>query len=382
MIILRYLIRETLKSQFAVFLVLMAIFITQRFVRVLAEASDGDIPASLVMGFLALKMPVLAALILPLSFFLGMMLAHGRFYVDSEMTVIRACGISEWYVARVMMLVALLFALLTGMLTLWVAPLAVETEYQMEDRIASESGLMSLIPGRFEETANKRAVMFVHDIPNNSKLDRVFLAQQDTEDATNRIQIVYARGGRVSENDDGSQQLVLTEGHQYEGKKGQNDFSVVEFEEYQIQIGEQQAEQKRRKMTAFPTAQLMNDDSLAAIAEFQWRIAIPLSIPFLVLIAVPMSAVDPRQGRFGKIMPALLLYLGYFLLLMASRKVLEDGKIPPELGLWWVHGIILLIGAMLIVRDRTLGVKIRARLRALYPKIGKQKSRASEKGSS
>lgn len=374
MIILRYLIRETLKSQFAVFLVLMAIFITQRFVRVLAEASDGDIPASLVMGFLALKMPVLAALILPLSFFLGMMLAHGRFYVDSEMTVIRACGVSEWYVARVMMLVALLFALLTGVLTLWLAPLAVETEYQMEDRIASEAGLMSLIPGRFEETANKNAVMFVHDISSNNNLNKVFLAQQDAEDAADRIQIVYAEGGKVSENDDGSQQLVLTQGHQYEGKKGRNDFSVVEFEEYQIQIGEQQAEQKRRKMTAFPTVQLIDDTSLAAIAEFQWRIAIPLSIPFLVLIAVPLSAVDPRQGRFGKIMPALLLYLGYFLLLMASRKVLEDGKIPPELGLWWVHGIILLIGATLIARDRTLGVKVRARVRSLNPVVKARKA--------
>lgn len=369
MIILRYLIRETLKSQFAVFLVLMAIFITQRFVRVLAEASDGDIPASLVMGLLALKMPVLAALILPLSFFLGMMLAHGRFYVDSEMTVIRACGVSEWYVARVMMLVALLFALLTGLLTLWLAPLAVETEYQMEDRIAAEAGLMSLIPGRFEETANKRAVMFVHDISGSNNLNKVFLAQQDAEDAANRIQIVYAQGGRVSENDDGSQQLVLTQGHQYEGKKGRNDFSVVEFEQYQIQIGEQKAEQKRRKMTAFPTIRLIDDNSLAAIAEFQWRIAIPLSIPFLVLIAVPLSSVDPRQGRFGKILPALLLYLGYFLLLMASRKVLEDGKIPPELGLWWVHGIILLIGAALIVRDRTFGVKVRARVRSLNPRV-------------
>lgn len=378
MIILRYLIRETLKSQFAVFLVLMAIFITQRFVRVLAEASDGDIPASLVMGFLALKMPVLAALILPLSFFLGMMLAHGRFYVDSEMTVIRACGVSEWYVARVMMLVALLFALLTGVLTLWLAPLAVETEYQMEDRIASEAGLMSLIPGRFEETANKNAVMFVHDISSNNNLNKVFLAQQDAEDAADRIQIVYAEGGKVSENDDGSQQLVLTQGHQYEGKKGRNDFSVVEFEEYQIQIGEQQAEQKRRKMTAFPTVQLIDDTSLAAIAEFQWRIAIPLSIPFLVLIAVPLSAVDPRQGRFGKIVPALLLYLGYFLLLMASRKVLEDGKIPPELGLWWVHGIILLIGATLIARDRTLGVKVRARVRSLNPVVKARKAELAD----
>lgn len=363
MLLLKYLLRETIKSQFAVFLVLMAIFITQRFVRVLADASDGDIPASLVLGFLALKMPVLAALILPLSFFLGIMLAHGRLYVDSEMTVMRACGVSEWYVARVMLVLAFLFAMVTGILTLWVAPMAVETEYQLEDRVAAEAGLMALIPGRFEETSNKRAVMFVHDISSENKLKKVFLAQHDSEAAIDDIQIVYAEGGYVQENKDGSQKLVLTNGSQYEGEKGQNDFHIVQFQEYQIQIAEQEAEQQRRKLSAYPTSQLWDDDSLSAIAEFQWRLAIPLSIPFLVLIAVPLSTVDPRQGRFGKIFPALLLYLGYFLLLMASRKVLEDGKIPPALGLWWVHAIILAIGAMLILKGRSFGVKVRAKIR-------------------
>ena len=125
-------------------------------------------------------------------------------------------------------------------------------------------------------------------------------------------------------------------------------------------------------MSAHPTSQLWEDDTLSATAEFQWRLAIPLSIPFLVLIAVPLSAVDPRQGRFGKILPALLLYLGYFPLLMASRKVLEDGKIPPALGLWWVHAVILMIGATLIMRDRSFGVMVRAKIRSKVKIPGKQ----------
>ena len=110
------------------------------------------------------------------------------------------------------------------------------------------------------------------------------------------------------------------------------------------------------------TAELLQDNSIEAMAELQWRIAIPLSIPFLVLIAVPLSAVDPRQGRFGKMFPAILLYLGYFMLLLASRRVLEDGKIPVQLGLWWVHGIMLMIGITLLSRDRKFGTELRAKL--------------------
>lgn len=365
MLIFRYLLKETFKSQLAVFLVLMAIFVTQKFVRVLAEASNGDIPAALVLNFLALRAPVLAALILPLSVFLGIMLAHGRLHVDSEMTVLRACGVSEWYVARVMLVLSVIMAMFSAVLTLWLSPLASEVEYQIEEQLSAESGLSALLPGRFEETANKKAVLFVQEIDGNNQLQNVFVAQHDSDKAGEFIHVVYSEGGYVTESADGSQKLTLTQGHQYEGTLGKRDYRVVDFEQYQIQISlaEEQAAQQRRKLSAYPTSELLADDSLDAIAEFQWRIAIPFSIPFLVLIAVPLSTVDPRQGRFGKLFPAIVLYLGYFLLLMMGREILEDGKIPPALGLWWVHLVILMVGMVLIMRSRTLGVKVRARIK-------------------
>ena len=363
-LIFRYLIRETLKSQSVVFLVLMAIFLTKNFVDVLADATNGDIPASLVLVFLALSTPVLAGIVLPLSLFLGILLAHGRLYVDSEMAVFHACGISEWYITRVMLLLAFVMALLTSVITLWLAPLSVENQYQLEEQIVVESGLTSLIPGRFQETANQKAVIFVHEITTEkNQLQRVFLAQHENEPSSQDLHIVYAQSGGVIEDADGSQKLILDGGTQYEGKHGQKDFHIVEFEEYQIQIAEQKAEQKRRRLSAYPTSQLISDKSLDAIAELQWRIAIPLSLPFLVLIAVPLSAVDRRHGRFGKMFPALMLYMGYFLLLMAGRKVLEEGKISPQLGLWWVHGLVFFIGGALISSGRSLGVSLLAKFR-------------------
>ena len=174
------------------------------------------------------------------------------------------------------------------------------------------------------------------------------------------MRVVYAQTGQVANNPDGTRNLVLKEGVQYEGEQSAKAYRKVEFDEYQIQIADKPAEEARRKVSVLPTAELWQDDSIEARAELQWRIAIPLSIPFLVLIAVPLSSVDPRQGRFGKMFPAILLYLGYFLLLLASRRVLEDGKMPPQLGLWWVHTIMLIIGIALIVRDRKTGTQLRA----------------------
>ncbi|MBU3021406.1 LPS export ABC transporter permease LptF [Aestuariibacter sp. A3R04] len=362
MLIFRYLIKETLKSQMAVFFILMAIFITLRFVRVLGDASDGDIPAGLVLGFLGLYAPILSSLVLPISAYLGILLAHGRLYVDSEMSVMKACGISEWYVTRVMLLLSVFIMLLTGFITLYLAPSAAESEYILREKARSEAGFSAIMPGRFTQTGNEKAVIFVRDVDGkNDELKRVFLSQNQQEGAEDRVRVVQAQTGHIQNNPDGTRNLVLREGVQYEGRQTEKEYRKIAFDEYQIQIADEDQDEPRRKVSVLPTMDLWQDDSIEARAELQWRIAIPLSIPFLVLIAVPLSSVDPRQGRFGKMFPAILLYLGYFLLLLASRRVLEDGKIPIQLGLWWVHGIMLAIGIALIVRDRRIGTALRAR---------------------
>lgn len=358
MLIFRYLLRETFKSQLAVFFILMSIFITLRFVRILGDATDGNVPADLVLGFITLYSPMLASLVLPISLFLGVMLAHGRLYVDSEMTVLKACGVSEWYIVRVTLFVAFIVSIATAVVTLYLAPLAMEKEYQLQEEAASKSGLAAVMPGRFQQTGDDNAVIFVHDIDTaNQSLRKVFLAQHSLSE--NDIHLIYAQSGRINQSQAGGQQLVLEKGTQYEGTTTANDYQVVQFDEYAVTIEQPNTQEERRKMVAIPTLELWSIDTIEAKAEFQWRIAIPLSLPFLVLIAVPLSAVDPRQGRFGKMLPALLLYLGYFLLLLASRRVMEDGKLPSFVGLWWVHVVMLIVGTALIARERRTGALIR-----------------------
>lgn len=329
-----------------------------RFVRILGDATDGNVPADLVIGFITLYSPVLASLILPISLFLGVMLAHGRMYVDSEMTVLKACGVSEWYVTRVTLFVAILVAAITAAVTLYLAPLALEKEYQLQEDAAAKSGLAAVISGRFQETGTDNSVIFVHDIDSETdSLKKVFLAQPSVGD--NNIHLIYSQSGRIQQGKLGEQQLVLEKGKQYEGTTTANDYQIVRFDEYSVTIKEANTQQQRRKLVAVPTTELWGMSSIEAKAELQWRIAIPLSLPFLVLIAVPLSAVDPRQGRFGKMLPALLLYLGYFLLLLASRRIMEDGKLPSMIGLWWVHLVMLLVGSGLLMRDRKTGAVLR-----------------------
>ncbi|MBY6064679.1 LPS export ABC transporter permease LptF [Pseudidiomarina sediminum] len=363
--IFRYLMRETFKSQIAVLVVLMTIFVSQKFVRVLADASAGEIPGDLVIKLLGLNLPALAALILPLSLFLGILLAHGRIYADNEMTVLHACGVSEWYVARVTLVVACVLALITATLTLWMVPWSLEKEREVEEKARSDSGLSVIFPGRFQQASNQKAVIFVQGLTETGDLDEVFVAQS-LRDENNRVvggSVVMADTGSVVATDTGSQQLVLNDGTRYARNSGEGDYQVMEFTRYQLQIKEQESTEYSRKLEAYSTPELWQENHPEAAAEWQWRIAIPLAMPLLTLIAVPLSRVNPRQGKFARMAPALLIYLGYFLLLMAARSAVADGVIPAAIGLWWIHVLLLIFGMILIGKGRPFGLRLLAQLR-------------------
>lgn len=376
MLIFRYIIRETFKAQMAIFLVLLVIFVSQQFVQILTEASEGQLPAQLIMMVLGLQLPSLAALLLPISLFLGVLMAQGRLYADHEMAVFHACGVSEWYITRVTLAFAGVLAILTAVLTLWLSPWAMAQEQNIADRVRSESGVSVLQAGRFQQAVQQRAVIFIERQGESGELQEVFVAQlparSELTAADAQASVVMAARGRIETAANGAQMMVLEEGRRYAQSLGSLEHQVMSFEQYQLQIREQEVAEGSRREEAIPTRELWNDDSYAAAAELQWRIAIPLAMPLLILIAVPLSRVNPRQGKFARMGPALLIYLGYFMVLMATKRALADGSVPVGLGLWWIHGCLALIGISMLIKERPAGYKILAMF-----KLGKKAEAAN-----
>ena len=94
-------------------------------------------------------------------------------------------------------------------------------------------------------------------------------------------------------------------------------------------------------------AKLMQESSPEAHAELQWRFALIFAVPLMALLAVPMSSVNPRQGRFAKLLPALLLYLIYFLLQSSLKSAGSSGKVDVRILMPLVSIAFLLLGIVL-----------------------------------
>jgi lipopolysaccharide export system permease protein len=340
-IIVRYLIRETIKSQFAIFFVLFLVFLSQKFISVLADASDGDIPASLILSIVGLNMPAMGLLMLPLSIYIGILLTFGRLYAESEIVVMNATGIGNKFLIQAALYLALITASVAAFNSLWLSPWSQDKVEQLYEKVAAENSVDLLPKGKFESTPDGSSVVFIDDIKGN-KLENVFVAQITPRDSI-LPSVMFSSSGDVKELSDGRQVIAMYDGTRYEGVPTRVDYMMTHFDEYEGLIGQRDVKKKGRDWEAIPTLDLINHPDNNAKAELQWRISLVICIPLLTMLVVPLSAVNPRQGRFAKMGPAILIYLTYFLAISATKSSIEEGSIPATIGMWPINALLLIV---------------------------------------
>jgi lipopolysaccharide export system permease protein len=364
LIVFRYLSREVLLTLSAVSAVLLVIIMSGRFIRYLAQAAQGLLEPSVLLMIMAYRIPGFLQLILPLGLFLGILLAYGRLYLDSEMTVLSATGMSQQRLFVYSLAPATLVALLAGWLSLGLAPQGVEQVARILNQQSAITELDTLVPGRFQAMKNGSRVTYTEELSEDrGKLAGVFISEKrfSTDgDKERGISVLVAQSGRQEIQADGSRYLILENGYRYDGNPGQADYRAIQYDTYGVLLPKPEVEAEVTDREAMPTRQLLDSDKGRLQSELQWRLSIPLLVFVITLLAVPLSRVNPRQGRFLKLLPAILLYMAYLALLIAARGALDKERIPAALGLWWVHGVFVLIGLVLLYWE-TLRLKWAAR---------------------
>lgn len=347
MIIFRYLYRELLASTFAVCVILLLILISGRFVKYLSQAVVGYIDPGIIFAVIGYRVPDFLELTLPLAFFLAILLTFGRLYVENEMSVLKACGISEGQLLKYTLSVAMLIALLVAWLSLAIAPSGAYKYSTLLVAQKQRSELDKLMPNTFYPLSGGKGVVYAESIDERKRLSHVFLAMSDGEDDTGTVLVLADHG--VQKQDLGKQRaLILSHGYRIEGIPGQADYQLTEFAEYGARLAAGDGTLEIQETDAIPSSELFDSEKLTHMAALQWRLSLPIMVLVVTLLAVPLSRTNPRQGRFSKLLPAVLLYFTYLITLNVSREAIEDGRLPGSIGVLPVHAVFLLIAVFLL----------------------------------
>ena len=351
--------RETLKSQLAILFILLLIFFCQKLVRILGAAVDGDIPTNLVLSLLGLGVPEMAQLILPLSLFLGLLMTLGKLYTESEITVMHACGLSKAVLVKAAMVLALFTGIVAAVNVMWAGPWSSRHQDEVLAEAKANPGMAALAQGQFQQSTDGNAVLFIEGV-NGASFHDVFLAQLRPK-GTARPSVVVADTGQLSQRKDGSQVVTLNQGTRFEGTAMLRDFRITDFKNYQAIIGHQAVAADPTDTEQMNMSTLWNTDTDRARAELHWRITLVLTVFIMALMVVPLSVVNPRQGRVLSMLPAMLLYLVFFLLQTSLKSNAGKGKIDPAIWMWTVNLAYIALAVVLNLWDTVPMRRVRAR---------------------
>jgi lipopolysaccharide export system permease protein len=342
----RHIVTESYRLLAAVCGILVLVYLSNQLARYLAEIAEGRLAGDLLLSLLLLKMASVLVLLLPAAFFLSLLLGLGRMYSDSEMVALAACGYGPGQVLRTALLAALPVAALTALLALFVGPRTADLADDVLIEARGRALVSAIVPGRFSEVGDG-AVYHVQTVDDSGEMHGIFARLQRPDGTVlinadrARLQFDPLRGRR---------DLLLEEGTRYDGAPGRRDYRAFTFERYRLRLPDVQA-WASRKADALPTATLLASDEPRHRAELHWRLALPISVLVLALLAVPVSHSQPRQGRYARLLLALLVYVVYVNLLGAGRTLLGGGELAPWLGLWWAHLPPLLLAWWLLRRQ-------------------------------
>ena len=342
----RYIFREIATAWLGVTMVLLLILLTNQFARVLGDVAKGKLPKDAAFDVIGLSAVQYLTILVPIGLFLAIMLALGRLYRDSELPAMMACRVGPSGIYRPLTWLMLPLVLGVAWLSIEGGPLAMTNVDRIGAEARRQADLASIEPGQFTVFGPDRAVVYGHSVTPEGEMEKVFM-QRQADDGS--IEVVISEIGEMVETDDPDVRLlVLRDGRRYEGVPGTTEFRVIEFAEHGIpyRLPSLKTEEPRPRAMAF--LDLMRSDEPEHIAEFQWRLGIPLSTIILAILAVPLSKSQPRAGRYGRLAIGLLVFIIYLNMMSAAKAWIEQSTISPELGIWWVHGCMLLFALGLL----------------------------------
>jgi lipopolysaccharide export system permease protein len=322
---------EVLKSTAGVLLIFFFLVVSSRFVGYFEQASEGLIDPNLIYKIVILRFPDFITLLLPLSFFLGVVITMSRLYSDREIYGFFTGGLSEIDFLKYLLPQSLLFFFLTLLLSIYVAPYTKELSKEMISLDSLQEQFESIKPNQVFPLKNNEGFVFIKD-KQESIFDEVvlYISNEDYSSIVVADQLSYDDLNSIMN-------LNFKNGSMYQGLFEEGSSVVSTFKNLKIPVSTEE-----NSVAGLSFAKLFDYSARSTKSQMQWNISIPITIFILLIIGINLSKVEPRQGRLSVLLPAIFVYILYLSLLILARESFDNNSAITQNYIWFVHFIFLI----------------------------------------
>ncbi len=322
MILERYIAGQILRAWLAVSAVLLLVLFSSALAELLVGVTDGSVPRSALWSAMSEKMLGLWVNLTPMSIALGIVLALGRLYRDSEMAAAMACGLSGWRLYRASLWVVVPMFLLTLGLSLEGVPAAARADHQARQQLTISDAVAGLQPGQFSQFRSG-AVVYTGPSSNDERLDDVFFYAPSAEGFT------LESAPHAEYFSDQTQLYLVLQAGRLLDDRGEYPLQT-DYAQHGIAVAARESDSSTWTRQQHAMATLWaggRDDHI----ELMWRVVVALSALAMALLAVPLAHMPPRRQPYGRMLVAVIAYLILANTLVAARQWASGGA--PLLGM-------------------------------------------------
>ena len=332
---------EVFRSSIGVLLIFFLLVVGSRVVGYFEQAAEGNIDPGIILSVIALRFPDFITLLIPLSFFLGLLITIGRLNSEGEIHGYFSAGLSKFNLIKFLLPQAFIYFFITLVLSLYIAPytknlskdlLAIDSFEEQIDAIQSDE-IVSLDDGGFlyVQTADEGLIKGV----------KLFQVDEDNS-------FIVISDELLTTEKDKTIELNLKNGSFYGGLFSESSKIISNFNNLNFEIDKNMSQSNDLSLT-----KLFDYSSASDQATFQWNISIPITILILLLYGIYISSSKPREGKFSFMLPGMLIYVSYLSLLILGREFISDN--PGSIfNLWFIHGLFILFLFLYAYREKII----------------------------
>jgi len=334
---------EVFRSSIGVLLIFFLLVVRSRIVGYFEQAAEGNIDPGIILSVIALRFPDFITLLIPLSFFLGLLITIGRLNSEGEIHGYFSAGLSKFNLIKFLLPQAFIYFFITLVLSLYIAPytknlskdlLVIDSFEEQIDAIQSDE-IVSLDDGGFlyVQTADEGLIKGV----------KLFQVDEDNS-------FIVISDELLTTEKDKTIELNLKNGSFYGGLFSESSKIISNFNNFNFEIDKNMSQSNDLSLT-----KLFDYSSASDQATFQWNISIPITILILLLYGIYISSSKPREGKFSFMLPGMLIYVSYLSLLILGREFISDN--PGSIfNLWFIHGLFILFLFLYAYREKIIFV--------------------------
>ncbi|MDA8908134.1 LptF/LptG family permease [Gammaproteobacteria bacterium] len=330
---------EVLKTSSSILMILFLLVVGSRFVGYYEKAAEGLMDPSLIFSVIFLRFPDFITLLIPLSFFLGILISISRLYAEREIYGYISVGLSQLDLVKFLAPQAFIYFFITLILSLYVAPYTKALSQEIMSIDSFEEQIESMKPDKIYSFEDGRVFIYAKAI-NDGVLEDVKIFRTDD----NGSNLIMAEQLRVNK-DNRQLELDFKSGVFYKGIFSDQRQVISSFEKFISPV-----DRDIDRVSGLSMAKIFDYSAESEKANLQWNISIPATLIILLFLGVYMGAVKPRQGRLSVILPGMLIYIAYLSLLILGRESLSSNP-SSGIGLWWIHLVFGLLAILYIFKD-------------------------------